>query len=89
MLDIEMSPGHSCVAIWMHAERYGQKLVQGYPQFAGAWVLLGSIYQQRREFDKAIDSFKQGLQRQNESLDCLRGLLDSSNALHEPQEAKR
>jgi Flp pilus assembly protein TadD len=35
------------------AEKYLNKAVQIYPQFAAAWTLLGDIHRQRNEFDSA------------------------------------
>ena len=66
-----------------------QELVQRYPDFAGCWIRLASVYQMRRQYQKAIDNFNEGLRRQNESLECLKGLVACSVALHKQEDARR
>jgi tetratricopeptide (TPR) repeat protein len=66
-----------------------QELVQRYPDFSGCWIRLASVQQIRGEYQKAIDNFSQGLKRQNESLECLKGLVACSLALHKQEDARR
>lgn len=66
-----------------------QRLVQRMGEFGQSWLALGQALQANGMNDEALSKFLTAVERQSDSPDALRGVIESYYALSRPSEAKR
>lgn len=71
------------------ALNYARELTQKLPEFATSWLSLGQALQATGRFEEALAPYQQTLEKQNENIDAMRGLVDCYLALNRTDEAKR
>jgi tetratricopeptide (TPR) repeat protein len=71
------------------ADSLARDLTISYPQYARSWICHGDALKARRQYVTAIANYKTALEKQSESIEALRGLIECHYAIGQPQEANR
>lgn len=71
------------------AMSYASQLTQKMPEFATSWLSLGQAYQALGQHEEAVQGFVKALEKQNENIDAIRGLIESYIAMNRPADARR
>lgn len=64
-----------------------EKAIELDPGFAKAWARKGNCHLKLKEAHKAVDAFQKGLDKDSESVECLRGLEEYRRTLYSQQGA--
>jgi tetratricopeptide (TPR) repeat protein len=68
---------------------YASQLTQKMPEFSTSWVSLAQAYQKLGQHEEAVQRFIKALEKQNDNVDAISGLVESYVALNRPDDARR
>jgi tetratricopeptide (TPR) repeat protein len=71
------------------AQELALQLTQEKPEFSVSWSILGQVQKAQGNYEDAITSFQQALERQVQNLEAIRGIVDCSYAMGNVEQAKR
>jgi tetratricopeptide (TPR) repeat protein len=72
-----------------NAVAQSRDLTQRMPEFAQSWLLLGHALQTAGQHEEALSSYSRALERQSNSVQALRGMIECAYALGRAEEARR
>src|SRR5690606_22109744 len=70
------------------AEEMAREAVRRLPHFAQSYAALGQALLAQQRFEQAISEFLKALERQNNNLEALRGIIASYYGLQQPENAR-